>query len=75
MNALEESIINRRAEKLGLKLEKSPCLDQTQPSYGMYRVRNIYAKIVVFGGTHDTYGASLAACAEYIDSRYEQLNK
>lgn len=75
MNALEESIINRRAEKLGLKLEKSLCLDQTQPSYGLYRVRNTYAKIVVFGGTHNTFGASLAACAEYIDSRYKQLNK
>ncbi len=75
MNALAESIINRRAEKLGLKLESSPCRDSTQPSYGKYRVRNTKEKLVVFGGDHETYVASLTECAQYINSCFAPLIK
>jgi len=75
MNSLTESSLRHRAKKHGLKLQKSRSRNHAWPGYGTYRVLQADNKLVVFGGSHDTYGASLADCEQFINTRLAQPNK
>ena len=69
MNSLTETTVRCHAKKVGLKLQKSRSRNQDWPGYGTYRLMQTNNNLVVFGGNHDTYGATLADCEQFIESR------
>jgi hypothetical protein len=69
MKSLNESSVRSRAKVRGLQLQKSRSRNKNWPGYGTYRVIDPSTNTVVHGGNHDTFGASLSDCAQYIDKR------
>jgi hypothetical protein len=72
MKSLTEKSVRSQAKALGLKLQKSRSRNKEWPGYGTYRVIDPSSNLLVHGGNYDTFGASLADCAAYIESRRVQ---
>ena len=70
-----ESTIRRRAKKLGLTLQKSRSRNKQWPGYGTYRLLDASRNLVIYGGNHDTFGATLEDCANYVQSRSTEITQ
>ena len=66
-----ESALRSRAKRRGLKLEKSPRRLKKWPGSEGYRILHEFSKRTVLTGCYNSFGASLAECAAFIDHYLE----
>jgi hypothetical protein len=55
-----ENRLRRVAARRGLRLEKSRRRDKNAVDYGKYMLVDVYRNVVIAGGTHYAYDATLA---------------
>lgn len=71
---VKENLMRRKAERQGLRLEKSPRRDRRAIGYGTYQIVHTVTEIVVARSLETGYGLTLDDVRELLDDRTEGID-